>query len=71
MKKYQIIWFFSKSCIYLLIQQDTTMKEKEKQQVLITQKGKSVKDYLVLKEQEYYREKSLERQINKYYRIKE
>lgn len=47
------------------------MKEKEKQQVLITQKGKTLKDYLVLKEQEYYREKSLERQINKYYKIKE
>jgi hypothetical protein len=47
------------------------MKEKEKQQVFITQKGKTVKDYLVVKEQEYYREKSLEKQINKYYRIKE
>ena len=71
MKKYQIIWFFSKSSLYLLIQQDTTMKEKEKQQVLITQKGKTLKDYLVLKEQEYYRQMSLEKQINKYYRIKE
>jgi hypothetical protein len=47
------------------------MKEKEKQQVLITQKGKTLKDYLVLKEQEYYRQMSLEKQINKYYRIKE
>lgn len=71
MKKYEIILFFSKSSLYLLIQQDTTMKEKEKQQVLITQKGKTLKDYLVLKEQEYYRQMSLEKQINKYYRIKE
>ena len=71
MKKYEIILFFSKSSLYLLIQQDTTMKEKEKEQVLITQKGKTLKDYLVLKEQEYYRQMSLEKQINKYYRIKE
>jgi hypothetical protein len=47
------------------------MKEKEKEQVLITQKGKTLKDYLVLKEQEYYSQMALERQINKYYRIKE
>jgi len=47
------------------------MKEKEKQKVLITQKGKTLKDYLVLKEQEYYSQMSLEKQINKYYRIKE
>ena len=47
------------------------MKQKEKQKVLITQKGKTLKDYLVLKEQEYYSQMSLERQINKYYRIKE
>ena len=61
---------FQKLCIFI----ETTghnMKEKEKQQVLITQKGKTVKDYLVVKEQEYYREKSLEKQINKYYKIKE
>ena len=47
------------------------MKEKEKQKVLITQKGKTIRDYLVLKEQEYYSQLALEKQINKYYRIKE
>ena len=47
------------------------METKEKKQVLITQKGKTTRDYLVLKEQEYYSQKSLEKQINKYYRIKE
>ena len=50
---------------------DTIMKEKEKQKVVITQKGKTLKDYLVVKEQDYYRELALERQINKYYKIKE
>jgi hypothetical protein len=47
------------------------MKDKEKPKVMITQGEKSLKDYLVLKEQEYYSQKSLEKQINKYYRIKE
>jgi hypothetical protein len=47
------------------------METKEKKQVLITQKGKTTRDYLVLKEQEYYSNQSLEKQINKYYRIKD
>jgi len=47
------------------------METKEKKQVFITQKGKTTRDYLVLKEQEYYSNQSLEKQINKYYRIKE
>ena len=50
------------------------MNTTEKKQVFITQNGNSrinQKDYLVSKEQEYYSNQSLEKQINKYYRIKD
>jgi hypothetical protein len=47
------------------------MKKTEKPKQLITEKGKTTKDYMVLKEQEYYSQKSLENQINKFYRIKD
>lgn len=44
---------------------------KEKSKPVITEKGKTTKDYMVLKEQEYNSQKSLERQINKFYKIKD
>jgi hypothetical protein len=47
------------------------MKKQNKQKLIITEKGKTTKDYLVLKEQEYYSQKSLEKQINKFYKIKD
>jgi hypothetical protein len=47
------------------------MKEKEKPKQVITEKGKTTKDYMVLKEQEYYSQKSLEKQINRFYKIKD
>ena len=47
------------------------MKTEKQPKPMITQKGKTPKDYLALKEQEYFSQKSLENQINKYYKIKE
>jgi hypothetical protein len=47
------------------------MKDKTKQKQIITEKGKTTRDYMVLKEQEYYSQKSLEKQINKFYKIKD
>jgi hypothetical protein len=44
---------------------------KEKKKVIITEKGKTTKDYLIIKDWEFHRERSIEKQINKYYKIKE
>lgn len=58
--------------VYLL---ETTGHNMEKQtkpiKPVITQKGKSLKDYLIIKEWEAARERSIEREIYKYYKIKE
>jgi hypothetical protein len=46
-------------------------KENKKTEPLITQKGKSTKDYLILKEWEAARERSLEKAQFQYYKIKD
>lgn len=46
------------------------MKEQNKEKQLITEKGKTTRDYMVLKEQEFYSQKSLDKQIYKFYKPK-
>lgn len=46
-------------------------KQNKPKEVIITSKGKSVKDYLIIKEWEAARERSIEREIYKFYKIKE
>ena len=43
----------------------------ENKQKVITQKGKTTRDYLVMKQQEWKSENSLQSQIDKWYKIKE
>jgi hypothetical protein len=46
-------------------------KENKKTEPQITQNGKSTKDYLILKEWEAARERSLDKATYQYYKIKE
>jgi hypothetical protein len=46
------------------------MKEQNKQKQIITEKGKTTKDYLVLKEQEFYSQRALDKQFYKFYKPK-
>ena len=43
----------------------------ENKQKVITQKGKTTRDYLIMKQQEWKSENSLQSQIDKWYKIKE
>ena len=42
-----------------------------KKKVILTEKGKTTRDYLVMKQQEWKSEKSLQSQIDKWKNIKE
>ena len=63
---------FLYSALYLLETTGHNMKkENKKTEPQITQKGKSTKDYLILKEWEAARERSLKKAEFQYYKIKD
>ena len=59
--------------VYLLETTGHNMEKKNEkpQEVIIKQGSKSTKDYLAIKEWEAARERSIEKAIYKYYKIKE